>query len=295
MITYDSKHVYQTGETNEYLRAKYNPEGSQMRIIQCRMLEMLNYVVDACDALGIDYYLVYGTLLGAVRHGGFIPWDDDLDIAVDSRDIRRLQKYLMTHLDSSRYVLQNRITDKGYYYGWIKIRDKLSSSAYYGPYYDVKNQYKVMQYTGVFIDIFPYSDHVIPWINKILHGFHKRVTMSYFVGRSEFIANFLYGLMFYVLKPIANILGLFFSNRKTIAHDYCSCNTVHQLEKDKIYPLSTIEFEGREYKAPKDVDYYLTTTYGNWMSLPPEEARHHHYVIFQLKKEACSDTGLTNS
>lgn len=285
MYSYDPKHVYQTGETNGSLVAKYNPEGSQLREIQHRLIAMLNYVVDACDTLGIDYYIDGGTLLGAVRHGGFIPWDDDVDIVVNSKDIKQLRQYLLTHKDP-RYVLQDRYTDRGYYYGWIKIRDKFSSSSYYGDYSDVKNMYKVMQYTGISLDIFQYSDHVVPWVNKMLHGFHRRITMNYFVGHNKIIADALSCLIFNFFKPLAIIFGLLFSDKKMIAHDYCSNNTVHRLEKDKIYPLSTIKFEGRYYKAPKDIEYYLKTTYGNYMYLPPEQSRHQHSLVYKLYPES---------
>ena len=281
MFKYDPKHVYQTGETNEDLVAKYNPDGSQRREIQLRMLGMLNYIVDACNVLGIDYYLDGGTLLGAVRHGGFIPWDDDMDIVIDVKDIKRLEKYLLAHPDP-KYFLQNRKTDKGYYNGWCKLRDRYSSSVYVGESLEVSNQQKTIQNTGVAIDIFQYSDHVITWMNKIIHGFHRRVTLRYLVGKKTLLANFLSGVTYHILCPIANTLGLIFSNKKTIAHDYCSCNTVHRFMKDKVYPLSTIEFENRRYKAPKDVDYYLRTLYDNYWCLPPEEERHHHDLIYTL-------------
>ena len=273
--------VFQTGETNETLRAEYNPEGSLLRDIQYRLLAMLDQIVSACEELGIEYYLDGGTLLGAVRHRGFIPWDDDLDIVIDVKDIKRLENYLISNLDG-KYFLQNRKTERGYYYGWNKLRDNYSSSFYQGKYLDVANQQLTISHTGVSVDIFQYSDHVIPCINKILHGFHKRVVMSLLLGRFKLITKFFSWLVFKVFKPLANLIGLIFSDKGTIAHDYCSCNTVHRFRKDKVYPLSTIVFEGRTYKAPNDVDYYLKTLYNDYMSLPPKEERHHHDLVYTL-------------
>ena len=80
--------IYNTGETSEELKEKYNPDGSDTRRAQLRMLEMLHFIDDICKKNNIEYYINSGTLLGAVRHGGFIPWDDDLDICI-SRKIGR--------------------------------------------------------------------------------------------------------------------------------------------------------------------------------------------------------------
>lgn len=68
------------------LRERYNPDGSTLRRQQLRMLEMLQYIDVICKKHNIKYWLTSGTLLGAVRHGGFIPWDDDLDIEMLKED-----------------------------------------------------------------------------------------------------------------------------------------------------------------------------------------------------------------
>ena len=69
--------VFNTGETQSELRAKYNPEGSILRRAQMRMLDMLIYLDKVCKEQNIPYRIDGGNVLGAVRHGGFIPWDDD--------------------------------------------------------------------------------------------------------------------------------------------------------------------------------------------------------------------------
>ena len=72
--------VFNTGETQGELRAKYNPDGSILRRAQLRMLDMLLYLDKVCKEQQIPYCLDSGNVLGAVRHGGFIPWDDDMDV-----------------------------------------------------------------------------------------------------------------------------------------------------------------------------------------------------------------------
>ncbi|MBR5957646.1 MAG: LicD family protein, partial [Salinivirgaceae bacterium] len=83
---------------NSELRAKYNPEGSQLRQIQNRELDILIEFDRICRKHNIDYWLDSGTLLGAVRHGGFIPWDDDIDVCVLKKDRKRLRKAMNTSL-----------------------------------------------------------------------------------------------------------------------------------------------------------------------------------------------------
>ena len=96
--------------TNEELRKKYNPDGSLLRRQQLRMLDILSEVDRICKKHDIPYWLSSGTLIGAMRHNGFIPWDDDLDIEMMRKDYLRLMKVLPKELPEW-LVLQNDETD----------------------------------------------------------------------------------------------------------------------------------------------------------------------------------------
>ena len=124
----------------------YNPEGSILRQAQHRMLEILREIDSICRRHNIQYFLDGGSLIGAVRHGGFIPWDDDLDIAIMLDDYKRLKKYLMAELPEN-LLFQDFSTDKNYPTLIAKVRDRNS-------FFEESDSSKV-EHRGIFVDIIP--------------------------------------------------------------------------------------------------------------------------------------------
>ena len=137
----------------EELRARFNPDGSPLRRQQLVMLEMVTVLDKICKKHDIPYFLYGGTLLGAFRHNGFIPWDDDLDVAMMRQDYKRLMKVLPAELPA-HIALQNNDTDKNYFLFITKLRDKRS-------FLDEGGFDKVFKERGIFIDIFP-LDRLLP-------------------------------------------------------------------------------------------------------------------------------------
>ena len=109
-----------SSEQQAELRAKYNPDGSNLRRMQLHILEMLKYIDKVCRENNIKYWLSAGSCLGAVRHGGFIPWDDDVDIEMERKDYIKFYKILNSE-QNDRYILHSYFNDKEYLYPLGKI------------------------------------------------------------------------------------------------------------------------------------------------------------------------------
>lgn len=149
-------------ETNEELRAKYNPEGSDLRRAQLRMLDMLLYLDKVCKENEITYWLAAGTCLGAVRHGGFIPWDDDIDIFMMENEYKKLIDLILSN-PHPQFKIQIKKTDSNYFLSWAKLRDTHSKNI------GLKSK-SLAKYCGLTIDIFPLSDCIIPkWNSSFLN------------------------------------------------------------------------------------------------------------------------------
>src|SRR5690625_1344345 len=118
-----------------------------LRRAQLRLLEILKVFDEICKTNNIQYWLIAGTLLGAVRHKGFIPWDDDINVAFCHKDLKKIRKILNKELPDN-LALQDTTTDKKYYLpSVIKIRDRNS-------FFPVPT-HKPFKHQGLFIDIIP--------------------------------------------------------------------------------------------------------------------------------------------
>ena len=159
---------------HESLRQRFNPDGSLLRRQQMRMLEILLEVDKICKKHHIEYWLSSGTLIGAMRHNGFIPWDDDLDIEMMRSDYLRLMKVLPSELPEW-LALQNDETDPNYFYFYAKVRDRRSRML-------EQNGYdRIWKEQGIYIDILPMERHPI-WMQKLTE---KTVGHMYKIWRTS--------------------------------------------------------------------------------------------------------------
>lgn len=228
-----------------------------------RMLHILIEVDKICRKHHLSYWLSSGTLIGAVRHKGFIPWDDDLDIEMMRPDYEQLMQILPQELPKD-LVLQAHSTDTNYCYHYAKVRD-LHSYIEEKPNYD-----RFFKHRGIYIDIFPLEKQLMPihrlseltfgHAYKILRTYKgtdaqciQKVQRIYHWNRYFFFPFFRWINKICGAKIITSGLGIPFHNPR--------------YEED-IFPLTTILFEGYTFFAPKNSDSVLKRIYGNYMQLP---------------------------
>lgn len=258
------------------LKARFNPEGSPLRRQQERMLSMVVELDRICRKHDIPYFLYGGTLLGAVRHNGFIPWDDDLDVALLYDDYKRLMEILPGELPSS-IVLQNNDTDPNYFYFFAKLRDKNSYLEELSPYD------KVFKEKGVYIDIFPFSKQAM-WTHMVaepLQGhtfkiFRTAGNLQRAMKKIRFITKMNRLFTFPLLRAISRL-----SPKRKLTYDYGIQFHITYNEKD-IFPLTTHVFEGVELSVPWNSHALLTTQYGDYMKLPDLDKVETHVKVLEF-------------
>lgn len=254
-------------------------DDNMLKRLQQEELEILKEFVGVCEKLNLKYYIIGGTLLGAVRHGGFIPWDDDIDIGMPRKDyevfIKEAQELLPAH-----YFIQNLYTEPGFVQNFTKLRNSNTTCIEI----DVR-RWKINH--GICIDVFPLDYRVK---HKELEKFYAK---AFFIR--NIILNEAWSENFFIRAFVAPILKLFFPLNKLLRYR----EEMYKSGTDKEYLCSNcsatktkfgspawwygegvpMKFEDIEVIAPSEYDKLLTSVYGDYMRLPPvEQQQGHHYV-----------------
>ncbi|MBU1066157.1 LicD family protein, partial [bacterium] len=247
----------------------YNGKGTKLRKAQLRILDILIEVDIICKKHNIQYWLDYGTLLGAVRHGGFIPWDDDLDISIPRKDYVKLCKLLMDELPEN-LVFQDETTDNNYFLKFAKVRDRNSFLD------DPIMRNRGIKEHGLYIDIFPleklFSKKMKTFIEYIYGNVYRRYK-KFYPSKWKYISGILLLLFAKCLIMIIRFLSFIIPTKKYFTGCGAPFYYQHTYYFKYIFPCQTIVFEGYTFNAPNDPHLYLQNIYGDYLKIPPKEKR----------------------
>lgn len=242
-------------------------------------MEIVLEIKRICDKHDIPYIISWGSLLGAVRHEGYIPWDDDFDLEMLRKDYERFIKICESELDPKFYMDYYKYNPKSYY-GFLKIRKA-------NTLFDEGGSNGIIERRGIFVDVFP-LDNVNDPNNKIDYLIdimikNLKEVMYYKNGISKKIRHKAFKV-FCIFKPttLTKIYTKLCTINKNDNSKYCVMHFGHAFKKDvrlksKLFPTKLYKFEGLMLPGPGDYDYYLKGAYGNdYMKLPPKEKRVNH-------------------
>ena len=260
---------------NNYLQ-QYKQQ--QLRRCQLKQLSMLEEIDRICQKHHIGYWLDGGTLLGAVRHKGFIPWDDDIDIAMRQEDLQRFIEVAPQELPDTLY-LQSRQTEPGYPSPVAKVRDK--NSFYVEPSDDMAADYG----KGLFIDIFPMVNYPTvsrSFVKKVALGISKSYSIlhrSHYYSLRSCAELFWFGGKYLLCSALWAIVAALRPKDTYLSNILINNGYGIMHRQDSVFPLGIITFEGKTFSAPANPDAYLSDLYRNYMEIPPVEKRVIHSIF----------------
>lgn len=261
-----------------------------VRKVQLVELEILEEIDRICKKNNIEYFLCGGTLLGAIRHNGFIPWDDDIDIAMTRKNYNKFTRACLKDLND-KYFIDNYKVNKKCWISYTKIKKKgtLFVETKYADCYDDTN--------CIWVDIFP-LDGIKNRMSKFQLwqkcAFDRLYTLITIKNGSNYYQNSkIKKLIYKIILTLVPVKFLIFLLEKIIGfYDedkvkyLCSFSTIYGIEKEtfdkeKLFPYNDVLFENKKFMGISGYDYYLKMMYGNYMKLPPVEKRVNHapYLI----------------
>lgn len=266
-------------------------EQNLLRKVQLTQLNILREVDRVCRENDIRWFLCCGTLLGAVRHQGFIPWDDDLDIGMLRPDYEKFCRIAPEKMDP-RFCVQSWYTEENYPLPFAKLR--MRNTLY------VEAKSAVFQENGFYIDVFPYDfapesreeqDALARKLNDLFRIKLMKSGYKPWLEKNRINWKKRLGYLMYQMKAVT-------ASQEGLARQYdalagsfpegpviCRQRGLRKLE---CYPaewfcnLGMLSFEGEEFPGPADYDSVLRAQFGDYMVLPPEDSRNDRHQIIRV-------------
>ena len=267
-----TENTYLRNAINQIGADKLPPATGELRQWQLECLELLKYFDKICRENNVQYWLDFGTLLGAVRHKGFIPWDDDIDISMIKKDINRIMPILKEHFKDSNYIVRERaITCNNFQ---IRIRHKKYNLG---------------------IDIFPVYEYPE---SELTDELEKTITDKIIYARKKFDKKYsdkkiskmkileaeqdIGKLQAQIIIPENKQIP----DKPIIFHgiDFPYEEGYYVMPNDMIFPLKEGEFEGHKFLIPNKTEEYLGRLWKNWKCIPKGIAAHYEHFFPHYKE-----------
>ena len=259
-------------------------QDEELKKLQSIQLEMLIEVDRICKKCNIKYNIIAGTLLGAVRHKGYIPWDDDADVVLLRSEYEKFREACETELDTTRFYFQDHRNTTGYRWGYGKLRRK-------GTVFLREHQEHMPYEQGIFIDIFPLDGVPDNYFFRYLHNLECTIIRKILwsaVGRiadKNKVIRLIYKILYkipekFVFNYYHNLIKR--SNKKNTKMVrilmFPTPNKKFGYYRKWYEESVNYEFENYTFKGIKDYHEYLSFKFGDYMTLPPEHQRKTHPV-----------------
>lgn len=240
--------------------------------IKATELDILKAFEAYCEQHGVEFYLAFGTLIGAVRHKGFIPWDDDIDVLMKREDYMKINELLKTEKvrdDLEWTSIENNDSDLPF--------GKLSSTTHRAETYGEGND------QGLWIDVFPLDNYTRSAVKKAL--IWKKILVAkgaikWDLKPRNIVRNIIHCMFFmvskrFIAKKISDIARSVKPNGN-VANMVWNTYAVNPFPASMFDETAYYDFEDTKFKSVKDYDAFLSNIYGDYMKLPPEDQRISH-------------------
>lgn len=252
-----------------------NNENVDIKRVQDVLLSMAKKIADILEKNDIPYMIAFGTLLGAVRHKDFIPWDDDFDFYLFDDKYDEAMKVLRDNLPEDMF-LENEDSEELYFHGWAHVKDIRSEA-----FCELFPQDSLYSHKGISVDLYRtkrmHLSELDDFLNKENREYIRRRKEKNLISDDEYEKRML------KLKENEDKAG-----KQVVTEDCDVYNLVplyrcHYMKAEDVLPLKRYTFNDTTFYGPNNADNILSGIYGDYMKLPPEEKRTCHYskVIFK--------------